>query len=677
MKKVLSSPLVSAANNIVSIGNASTRALPRFKRDFNDFNSFLQLKKIELERIKLPPKRKISELSNLNIASSFGRPGGLLGGLFSGALDVAQFLGDMFPSRGRMGKPQATAGAKPPKPTVKGPKLKFGGLRSIGILNAVFAGVDFATGLQEGESVGKAAAGAGGALAGSLLGGAIGQALIPIPGLGFVIGSAAGGFLGGWGADRVTEVATGGKSGVSEKLSQRLKSEEQKQKASVQQTNLSNTIKLFDSSVSKFEDFVYKSFASMINGAASAAGSDEMLMDYGLDPDSPPDAPTLPGELQDMTAEGGQLPSKYTSSPYGWRWGKLHSGVDYATTEGTPVSAIQPGKVAYAGWDDGGYGNMIMISHPGGNTTLYGHMSKIHVRTGQTIEPGTVIGNVGSTGRSTGPHVHFEVRQGSKRLEIPTTEGDKYFRFGGNVKVKSKTGSSGKPTAVLMAGTNDYGDPKSGAAGVKQAIKALQDKGYNVVVVPPSEQGQTAAVSKAVQQAATDMGATIKKGQYKEKDNTGAIPYAHLTDASAKEIAGQYKGATFVGDSNAQLIPGAKIANAGSRASEIAQQIMSSISSVKPRPGVGGDEITPELMELYKSGAIEQNLQYYPSYNQQVASTTIMPILMGSQGGPQKPVVIPVGGGGQGSTIIIPPPSEGEIVNSLMKTFLLTNLSAT
>jgi hypothetical protein len=54
-----------------------------------------------------------------------------------------------------------------------------------------------------------------------------------------------------------------------------------------------------------------------------------------------------------------------------------------------------------------------------------------------------------------------------------------------------------------------------------------------------------------------------------------------------------------------------------------------------------------------------------------------MPILMGSQGGQQKPVVIPVGGGGQGSTIIVPQASEGEIVNSLMKTFLLTNLSAT
>jgi hypothetical protein len=70
--------------------------------------------------------------------------------------------------------------------------------------------------------------------------------------------------------------------------------------------------------------------------------------------------------------------------------------------------------------------------------------------------------------------------------------------------------------------------------------------------------------------------------------------------------------------------------------------------------------------------------QYYPSYNQMVSTTTIMPILMGSQGGQQKPMIIPIGGGGNSeSTIIIPPPSEGQIVNSLMKTFLLTNLSST
>ena len=179
MAKTLSSPLVQAANNIVSLG-ARTNALPRFQRDFNDFNRFLTIKNRELERLKLPERKKINALASLNVASTFGRPGGLLNSLLSGALDLGGFLGNMFPGRGRVGQPQRAGGIKPPKPLAEGSRLKFGGLRSIGIANAIFAGLDFATGLAEGESVGKAAAGAGGALAGGLLGGAIGQALIQI-----------------------------------------------------------------------------------------------------------------------------------------------------------------------------------------------------------------------------------------------------------------------------------------------------------------------------------------------------------------------------------------------------------------------------------------------------------------------------------------------------------------
>ena len=671
MKKILSSPLVAASNNIVSFSGDSSRKLKGIQRDAINFSKFLNTQNKEINKIKLPEKRKIKELANLNIASSFGSPGNLLSSLLGGALDVAGFLGNMFPPRGKMGAPQNTRGLRPPKPMVSGSKLQFGGLKSVGILNAVFSGLDFAQGLAEGESAGQAASGAVGNLAGSLLGGAIGQALIPIPGLGFVIGSMAGGFLGGYAADRTYELATGGAGGVSGKVEEKLKAQEQQQKASVQESGFGDVINRFSDSVGKFENFVYKSFASMVNAAASAAGSDEMMLDYGLDPDAIPDAPEIPGELPDMTAEGGQMPSKYTSSPYGWRWGRIHSGVDYAITEGTPVSVIQPGQVTYAQFNDGGYGYAVQIAHPGGSSSFYGHLSKISVKEGQQIEPGTVIGNVGSTGNSTGPHVHFEVRQGSKKLEIPTSEGDKYFRFGGNVKVKPKAGTSGKPTAVLMAGTNDFGDPKSGAAGVSKSIKELQAKGYNVVVVPPSEQGKFAEASKAVQEASTKAGATIQKGQYKKDD------LAHLTIDSVKAIQQKYKGATFVGDSNAEMIPGAK-AYRGEGANAIADKIKSVIPMVQTKPGIGGsyEELTPEAIAAYQSGMI-QNLQQYPSYNQLQQVTTIIPMMMSPQGGggQQKPVFIPVGGGG-GGTVILPGPDEGQLVNSLMKTMLLTNLSA-
>lgn len=678
MAKTLSSPLVSVANNIVSLGKPSEKSVEKFQGNYVNFVKFLQVKNTELDAKKLPDKRKIKELANLNIASSFGSPGNLLSSLASGALDVAGFLGSMFPTRGRQGRPQNVKGLRQPKPVTVGSKLKFSGLRSVGIVNSIFAGLDFAQGLQEGESVGKAATGAVGSLAGSLLGGAIGQALIPIPGVGFVLGSMAGGFLGGWGADRVSEVATGEKGGVSQKLKERLKAQEEKQKASIQKDPFTDIVSKFESSVYRFEEFVYRTFASVVNAASAAAGSDQMMLDYNLDPENLPSPEDMSGELQDMTVEGGELPSRSVSSGYGWRWGKMHTGVDYPRPEGTLISAVQPGKVTQAGWIDG-YGNSVTVSHPGGTSSFYGHMSSINVKSGQPVEPGVVLGKVGSTGRSTGPHVHFEILSGGKPISIPTNEGDKYFRFGGNVKASPKNGgqASGKPTAVLMAGTNDYGDPKSGAAGVKQAIKALQDKGYSVVVVPPSEVGQTSAVSKAVQQAATEMGATIKKGQYKQKDNTGTIPYANLTDASAKEIASQYKGATFVGDSNAQMIPGAKIADAGARASSISQQIMSSIPTAKPRPGVGGPEITEQLISLYKSGLIDtmsHQIQNYPYYNTP-GTTTIMPIMMNGGGTPQSaPVSIPP------TSKMTQPPSpmitESDVVNSLMKTMLLTNLSA-
>jgi murein DD-endopeptidase MepM/ murein hydrolase activator NlpD len=90
-----------------------------------------------------------------------------------------------------------------------------------------------------------------------------------------------------------------------------------------------------------------------------------------------------------------------------------HSGVDIANHIGTPILAADSGRVIVAGWTDNtGYGNRVMIDHGNGYVTLYGHMSQINVQVGQTVKRGDVIGLMGSTGRSTGPHCHFEVRVG-------------------------------------------------------------------------------------------------------------------------------------------------------------------------------------------------------------------------------------------------------------------------
>jgi murein DD-endopeptidase MepM/ murein hydrolase activator NlpD len=97
------------------------------------------------------------------------------------------------------------------------------------------------------------------------------------------------------------------------------------------------------------------------------------------------------------------------TSPFGYRWGRLHAGIDIAVPEGTPIRAADSGSVAIAGWT-GGYGNYTCINHGGGMSTCYGHQSRIATSVGASVDQGQVIGYSGNTGNSTGPHLHFEVR---------------------------------------------------------------------------------------------------------------------------------------------------------------------------------------------------------------------------------------------------------------------------
>jgi murein DD-endopeptidase MepM/ murein hydrolase activator NlpD len=137
---------------------------------------------------------------------------------------------------------------------------------------------------------------------------------------------------------------------------------------------------------------------------------------------SPPVGETVGPELPPLSVPDDYLPDapmKFTgyiwpakgvlTSGYGWRWGRMHKGVDIAAPIGTPIAAAAAGEVISAGWNSGGYGNLVKIKHPDGSVTLYAHNSRILVRSGQMVEQGDLIALMGSTGYSTGPHLHFEI----------------------------------------------------------------------------------------------------------------------------------------------------------------------------------------------------------------------------------------------------------------------------
>jgi len=110
------------------------------------------------------------------------------------------------------------------------------------------------------------------------------------------------------------------------------------------------------------------------------------------------------------------------TSPFGWRthpilgYQKFHAGMDFGAEYGTVIYAADSGTVIFAGWY-GGYGNAVIIDHGGGLTTLYGHTSQLYVSEGEVVQKGQPVAAVGSTGFSTGPHLHFEVRANGEPVD--------------------------------------------------------------------------------------------------------------------------------------------------------------------------------------------------------------------------------------------------------------------
>ena len=155
---------------------------------------------------------------------------------------------------------------------------------------------------------------------------------------------------------------------------------------------------------------------SQIQVAHSAPGSSRMLL--GLAPVgsgglSWPELPQFGEGRRSLPGRGSTAmtwPAEGTfTSGYGWRWGRMHKGIDIANNVGTPIVAVARGRITFAGWHDGGYGYLVEITHDDGTLTRYGHNSRLLVRQGESVDQGQVISQMGSTGRSTGPHLHFEI----------------------------------------------------------------------------------------------------------------------------------------------------------------------------------------------------------------------------------------------------------------------------
>ncbi len=120
-------------------------------------------------------------------------------------------------------------------------------------------------------------------------------------------------------------------------------------------------------------------------------------------------APLQAGPVQG--ASGGWIwpVSGTLTSPFGYRWGRMHEGIDISVPEGTPIRAAKPGTVILAAYT-GGYGNYTCVDHGGGLSSCYAHQSSYAVSPGDQVAQGDVIGYSGNTGSSTGPHLHFEIR---------------------------------------------------------------------------------------------------------------------------------------------------------------------------------------------------------------------------------------------------------------------------
>ena len=718
------SPLLTAANNIVK----TKRPLSKRAKDYDAFVNWLGASNKDIKKIKLPKIKKVENLE-FSVGSDLGGEGG--GGLFGSLLAAlgirkgAKFLkgkfglpkgkfkgsyediiknltkkgnltkGEKFALRdykrlvGKGGTSNNSAAYRAllrnsdmneyEYLTGHGKGVKGGGFSAEtaaqyrqagrsggggfgeaprgrigkigGILNVAFAGLDFMGRKGEGQSDLQAGVGAGGGLAGGLAGAwAGGQAGAAIgagigslfggvgaaPGalIGGIIGSFAGGFGGGQLGGNIADKVTG-----ADKMGARLKEQERTQREAASASNVTfvSITDKFDKVVSKFEKIAGGMGAAPGKQPSNASTEDKMT-EYGEYGERDQSTSPTPGQLQDLESTGGALPS---SSPKGDKFGysswrkRNHNGIDYPLPQGTPISVIQPGIVADAGFRNNGYGNQVKVNHPGGVSSFYAHLSSINVTSGQKIDPGTVIGKIGTTGHSTGPHLHFEVDVNGK-VSNPEPYEDKLFRFGGNVKVKPKAGTSAiKGAPDQKINTTEKQQPiEDFIKGTKDGDKILKDPKLKAQLL-----GQKTYSSSSGFEGLT---------QTPEKIDPKVKQYKEMYNAYVRDLREKNQKKLDAVKSNVDAALRGDYSKMGGVAPAPTQPIPAAVAAAPLQ------QQTPGTVVLM--GNMQPQVAARPSI---------------------VPVPIPMGGGqSSGGGVVVVSPSEGDILNSLWKTMLLTNLSA-
>ena len=633
----LQSPLVSAFNNIVNI-NRSKSQMRSTQTSYNEFLRFMDVEIKNIEAIKLPDEKKVKKLANINVATTFGSAGGLLSSLASGALDAAGLVGNLFGG----GRKNTNAGKAVPK--TKG--LKLGGVKALGVVNAVFAGMDFAEGLQEGESVSKAAAGAGGNLAGSLIGGAIGQALIPVPGLGFVIGSMAGGALGGYLGDRAHEAVTG-EGTVKEKTKARLKQQEQQQKleaASLTQLTFPQVLDKFDGVVIQFQ----RTVANLDLSTGEETMGDASGENYGenVDPNAAKTQDGTPsGENVALDGEGTFIQGSTGRStgphfhigptelydPVGDKW------VGKTTEQGKKDAREAAFKVAKALMQRKKY---FRFTNAG-----------IDVNPGSKLDDGTLMKyvereQVAHASRSGGGSWGGLDIAGGPGLRMPLPVGD----------VVSSVHGYGNSARIM--GTNAFV-----GHGMKGSKKTDESKVKRSATPPTATQENFTPDSQ--QATATSQSKPIPTSVPKPTQNLSQMSTDQLKGMLDPTVTGAANPATFKAAQEARI----RGQESGLSGEALEREVMMATIRAK--------NAESQVMAMSQQPIVPEQLQQYPDYNLPQSTVTIIPMMMGGGGGgggQQRPMVISSGGGGGGTTIM-PPVPQGQVLNSLFKTLLLTNLS--